>query len=140
MLMHINHDTELTVGTVQLPVLSLNRILFGSGTCYSGIRFGATGTIFSRQTENDIWSSEGAWYMGGNIATYFLVTTITDALTTDGGRGQTQISLGNLDYDLQLSAIGETTSTLNVIIQTTGGGTIYATQDYLIKATVETDL
>ena len=137
MLMHIQHDTENTPGTVQLIALDPTNILIGSGTCYSGIKLDADGSIYIRHKSTDTWSSQGSWLLGGSAGDYYVSRTISDALTTDAGAGPLIMSTDR-EYDEQQSTVGSNSSTVTFSISDdVSGSPVLTSRAYLFDAIVE---
>jgi hypothetical protein len=72
----------------------------GSGTLYSGVKFGADGGVSERQP-GGTWSRVYTWLLSGTNSTFYIVRTVVDGtLTTDAGAGPLVLSSDRI-YDLQ---------------------------------------
>lgn len=101
-----------------------------TGTIYSGVRFGADGSLYERQPAGG-WSRFGTWLYNGTASTYYLSRSIdAGTLTTDAGAGPLQMN-SNRDYDIQLSSNGsKTTSVTFDISDDVSGSPVIDTQTW----------
>lgn len=98
----------------------------GTGTVYSGIKFGSDGGIYERQPAGG-WSRKFSWLLSGTNSTFYVVrTVISGSLTTDAGAGPLVLSSDRI-YDLQDSVDDECKVSFEIQIADT---TVKASRTY----------
>lgn len=105
---------DISTDTVVILNTDFSRI-GGSPPVYSGVKFGADGNQYARQS-NGGYSNMGAWLIKGAAASYYLQMVLNSGtLTTDDGDGQ-QMN-GDLEYDVQDSSAGSQTANATVTFE-----------------------
>lgn len=86
-----------------VPIVTVTQLSnFGSApVVYSGVRFGADGNLYRRQSRGG-WSRIDTWLHKGNADTWYLRRTTNDSLTTDSGSSWLQMN-ADRDFDVQYS-------------------------------------
>lgn len=106
MLLRRIHDTD---GAVADFVNITDRTISNardSGTCHSGVRFGASGVLSKIQPNGGFSAISGEWLGSGTASGFYLQRTlISGTLEVDAGTGFLQLNT-NRDYDNQKSSAG----------------------------------
>ena len=107
------HQTQESEGVVPDSVNITDRTISGardSGTCHSGVRFGASGVLSRIQPNGGFSAISGEWLVTGDPTGFYLQRTlISGTLEVDAGAGFLQLNT-NRDYDNQKSSAGQKTT------------------------------
>jgi len=111
MLAHQNQESEGTVpDAVNITDRTINNAR-DSGTCHSGVRFGAAGALFKIQPNGGLSAVSGQWLVTGAASGFYLRRTIISGTLEDDDGGTIPVGEwiqmnANLDYDNQKSSSG----------------------------------
>lgn len=105
----------------------------GSGTVYSGVKFGSNGWLYARQA-NGGWSFFGVWLVSGTNSNFTVTRVINSGtLTTDAGAGPLALSADRI-YDVQWSAPGLKTATVTFTIDSITPAETKASKAWMFEA------